>query len=576
MRIRLQQGFLNRIKDWLRPPAFEDVDKTRRAKNLNTVLLSLLLVFAIYIIYPITSQQIEPAITAILVFAILVGMLVMLRKGYVQQIAILLTTAIWLAIIVAMGVYGGVRNSGFATIIIAVFIAYLTMGIRSGIVFSVLSILSAIGLGIAEYRGLLPPYAYETITTIVVSHSLVLIVASLLLYLTIWDFLVTTQTTIRNEQATKEAYKVLDADRATLEVRTQTLERRNLALQTITEIAQLSSSIQDEKAFLDHVAQIVGDKFAFEHVGIYIIDDREEYLVLRAANDEAGKDLIYNQHSLPVTSGEFLYELSTEINWLNYQIGDNRYHVFSPILLADTQTTHSFPLTARSRLVGLLNMQTRSTYQLGEEQEVLQTLANQVAISLENLRLLARLQEQVREINILTGKTIQDAWREVRGDQPLGFQYDRLQILPASELFPARIANQLRSGQSVHYTHRGRNPFARLLAPIVIRGETIGVIGYEEGPEHQWQADEIAVLETIASRVGLAIENARLLNKAQLRADREQKVATAASRIRETLDLETVLRTAAQEFKQAFSLTQAEVRLTEPIQDKSGKAVPQG
>jgi GAF domain-containing protein len=129
----------------------------------------------------------------------------------------------------------------------------------------------------------------------------------------------------------------------------------------------------------------------------------------------------------------------------------------------------------------------------------------------------------------------------------------------------------LRTGQSVHYTQQGKKPFARLLAPIVIRGETIGVIGYEEGPDHQWQTEEIAVLETIASRVGLAIENARLLNEAQLRAEREQKVAGAASHIRETLDLETVLRTAAQEFKRTFALSEAEVRITDPEQIRSIK-----
>ncbi len=568
---KFQQGFLHKFKGWLRSPTFEDLEKTRRAKNLNTILLSLLLVFTLYSIYPITSQEIGPIITAVIILFILVGMLALLRRGHVQLTGILLTTVIWLAIIVAMGTFGGIRNSGFATIIVAVIIANLTLGIRAGIAFTGMSILAAIALGVAEQREMLPQYAYEPTTTILISHSLTLVMASLLLYLTIRDLITAMRTAIQNEQITRQTNKELETSRSTLEVRTQVLERRNIALQAIAEVAQLSASIQDEESFLDHISHLLSEKFAFEHVGIYIIDDREEFMFLRAANDEAGKELLNNQHSLPVTSGEFLHDLTVEIPWLNFQIGDTSYHIFAPILLTDIKTTLSFPLSARSHLIGLLNMQTKASPQLGEELEVLQTLADQIAISLENLRLVTRLQAQVKEINILTGRTIQDAWKEVRGGQSLGFQYDRLQIVPASELFPAKVANQLRTGQSVHYTQQGKRPFARLLAPIVIRGESIGVIGYEEGPDHQWQAEEIAVLETIASRVGLAIENARLLNEAQLRAKREQKVASAASHIRETLDLETVLRTAAQEFKQTFALSEAEVRLTDPGRIRSIK-----
>ncbi len=427
-------------------------------------------------------------------------------------------------------------------------------------------------MGIVEERGLLPEYAFEPTSTVLVSHSLTLVLASLLLYLTIRDLYQAMTRANENASIAKQTNKELETRSKSLESHTQVLERRNITLQTIAEVAQLSASIQEEETFLDRISNLISTKFGFEHVGIYIIDDREEFLFLRAANDAAGKELINNQHSLPVTRGEFLYGMTVEVPWLNYQIGDNRYQIFAPIRLTDIKSNISFPLTVRSRLSGLLNIQTLNANPTTEEIEILQTLADQIAISLENLRLVARLQAQVKEINFLTGRTIQDAWKEIRGGQALGFQYDRLHVVPASELFPARVANQLRTGQSVHYTQQGKRPSARLLAPIIIRGETVGVIGYEEGPDHQWQAEEIAVLETIASRVGLAIENARLLHEARLRAEREQRVSNAASRIRETLDLDTILRTAAQELKQAFTLSEAEVYLTGSKENQAGRS----
>ena len=88
------------------------------------------------------------------------------------------------------------------------------------------------------------------------------------------------------------------------------------------------------------------------------------------------------------------------------------------------------------------------------------------------------------------------------------------------------------------------------------------MIGYDnDNVDHEWQEDEKILLETVASRVSLALENTRLVAEAQQRAEQERVIGQVTTRMRETLDIETILRTAVKEMRQSLALSGAEVRL---------------
>ena len=88
------------------------------------------------------------------------------------------------------------------------------------------------------------------------------------------------------------------------------------------------------------------------------------------------------------------------------------------------------------------------------------------------------------------------------------------------------------------------------------------MIGYDsDNVNHEWQDDEKVLLETVASRVSLALENTRLVADAQQRAERERMISQVTTKMRETLDIETILRTAVKEMRQSLALSGAEVRL---------------
>ncbi len=66
--------------------------------------------------------------------------------------------------------------------------------------------------------------------------------------------------------------------------------------------------------------------------------------------------------------------------------------------------------------------------------------------------------------------------------------------------------------------------------------------------------------------MGIALDSARLFEDAQMRAKRERIVGDITSHIRTTLDIHTILLTAAREIRNELGLAEAEVRLREVVQ----------
>jgi GAF domain-containing protein len=75
----------------------------------------------------------------------------------------------------------------------------------------------------------------------------------------------------------------------------------------------------------------------------------------------------------------------------------------------------------------------------------------------------------------------------------------------------------------------------------------IGVMHLQSTSQHTWEKDIIDITQTIADRVALAVENARLLESSQNQATRERTVGEITSKIGASVNLRNVLQTAVEE-----------------------------
>jgi GAF domain-containing protein len=94
---------------------------------------------------------------------------------------------------------------------------------------------------------------------------------------------------------------------------------------------------------------------------------------------------------------------------------------------------------------------------------------------------------------------------------------------------------------------------ATLAVPVKLRGEVIGVLHVEsEDQSHNWNADEISLVEAVAERAAIAMENARLFQDARRRASKEQLISEASAKIGSAINLENILQTTAEELERVL------------------------
>jgi GAF domain-containing protein len=112
----------------------------------------------------------------------------------------------------------------------------------------------------------------------------------------------------------------------------------------------------------------------------------------------------------------------------------------------------------------------------------------------------------------------------------------------------------------------GAQPFesgvSKLLVPLKIRDEVIGILGLQETDDtRHWAPEEIALVEAVAEQMAQAAENLRLLDETQRRAAREQRVNEIGAKIRAAQSLEEALQIAVREVGLSLSAPQTSVQL---------------
>jgi GAF domain-containing protein len=101
---------------------------------------------------------------------------------------------------------------------------------------------------------------------------------------------------------------------------------------------------------------------------------------------------------------------------------------------------------------------------------------------------------------------------------------------------------------------------------VQLRGEVISVLDIAAPNKQRWTDDDIDIIEAVAERVALSMENARLFQTTANRAERERIVSDIASKIGGTVRIENILRTTAQELSLALNGSEVLIQLRTPNQ----------
>jgi GAF domain-containing protein len=328
------------------------------------------------------------------------------------------------------------------------------------------------------------------------------------------------------------------------------------------------------------VVNLIRERFGLYFVGLYQTDENSEWAVLKAGTGQAGQILVAQGYRIPVGSGMIGWSIANSQPRIAVDSGiestrqkqgmADKVHpadITRPsglrLELPETNSEAALPLRSRGQVIGALSLQSAVSDAFDKDNiTVFQILADQVAIALDNARLFAEGQETLKTMQQIYGEMSREAWDKLLHEQ-ISVAY-RADIQGVSE--QAEIAHMSGSDQAI------------LEIPIKVRGNVIGILDTHKTTENpNWKPEEVAMVQTVADQLGLALESAQLYREAQYRAERERLISQITTQMRESLDVDTVLQTAAREMLNTLGLQDIAIHLGEiPIQGNISIRQPTG
>jgi len=327
--------------------------------------------------------------------------------------------------------------------------------------------------------------------------------------------------------------------------RTADLVRKTDQLRAASFIARQTAEVHDLASLLDIVVRLVSDQFGFYHTGIFLINEAGDEAVLQAASSEGGLRMIENRHSLSLgTLGIVGYALTQKKPRIVMDIGADAV-LFNNPDLPMTRSEVALPLLIRNTVLGVMDIHSDKPQAFSlEDVDILQTLADQVAVAIENARLLDESQASVAQLEALTGDRTREVWSQKLQEKSRVFTYTPL---------------GLRTDKSPQKDHNSID------ASISLRGQKIGNISIARKSDSTWNKMDEDLIAEVANQIGLAVDNIRLLEDATQRAKQEQIVGRLSTRFGQSLDIDTLLQTAARELGQLPGVGEATVFISENI-----------
>jgi GAF domain-containing protein len=345
-----------------------------------------------------------------------------------------------------------------------------------------------------------------------------------------------------------------------LERSNQTNQQRAQELQIVADVAQAVASIRDLDSLLPQITQIISERFGYYHAGIFLLDEQREYAVLRAANSEGGKRMLAREHKLRIEPTSIVgYVASSAKPRVSSDVGSDAVYFNNPDLPA-THAEMALPLITGDRLIGVLDIQSTEASAFGEEQiEVLTTLANQVAVAIENARLFGQTNRALAEAQRIYNQFLAQRWEQYSKTQSIvGYRFNKGKTSNLSA--PVNIKSPVNGADSKE---------GELEFPIRIHDQVIGMLNIRPADgSHRWSETELAIAQAAVERAALALENARLLDDAQRRSARERAIGEISTKISGFSDIDSIMRSAVEELgKRLGSSTEVTLNLGS---DKAG------
>ncbi len=341
--------------------------------------------------------------------------------------------------------------------------------------------------------------------------------------------------------------------------RTFALERRSAYLEGSADISRAVGSILEPSELITQVVNLIKERFNLYYVGLFLVDNKNEWAILQSGTGQAGEKMLADAHRIKIGEGMIGWSIANTQSRIALDVGEDAVRFDNPNL-PNTRSEGALPLRSRGRVLGALTIQ--STMQSAFDEETittLQTMTDQIAIALDNAELFAKSEAALVAERKAYGEMSREAWINLSKSQTIPRYIS--DTSGASRSIPEKQSTKtLAAIQNKKIVQRDK-----LTAIIPIKGldgQILGGVRLRKPKDGGvWTQDQLKTIETLAEQLSISLESARLFDQSQRRTARERVIGEASAKMRETLNIESVLETATKELHKALGGVETKIWL---------------
>ncbi len=345
--------------------------------------------------------------------------------------------------------------------------------------------------------------------------------------------------------------------------RTALLEKRAHQMQVTAEVGRSITTLEKLDHLLSNAARLISEQFGYYHVGIFFLDEKREYAVLRASNSEGGQRMLAKSHRLKIGEvGIVGYAAKTGTSRIALDVGTDAVFFDNPELPL-TRSELALPIIIGGELLGVLDVQSSEPLAfVPEDFDALQVLADQLAVAIQNARLYEQNQLALEASTRIYDQSSRASWIQLLSGWSrsgyLATSQGTLQRVTGS--WDKEFSESIEGGSPV-MTDGGLT----VTTPLKVRGQVIGAIRLKK-PESStsWEKEDTNLALAFAEQLSAAIDSARLYADAQMRAARESLISDISMRATSTPQISAIVGETAKELGQAIGNTSVIFQLLNP------------
>lgn len=518
---------LQQWRTWLETPRFESDEQNRIANLLYPAILFGILVVTVTAIGLLFLPELNPVImlgSVGVLAGIQIVLLMAIRRGRVREAGLAYVALVWLTVTVMAYFFAGVRSGTYTTYLIVLLVAG-AIGRTTLLTTTGFTLASGFAFVWLAQTGQLPPPPPGTMTDANIFGTLaaVVVMVAFLVYLSQRGAQELLSQVRQNEHDLSQSNEALKAMQLALEDR---VADRTRSLEIVVALSERFNTILDLDELLSEVVHRTQETFGYYHVHIYRLDQTQRLLTVAAGTGRAGEQMLRQGHAISLDAPASLVAraarrrdvvLVSDVyqaeDWLpNELLPHTRAEMAVPILFGQDHT-----------VLGVLDVQADHLAGLTEaDEDVLRSLANQVAVSIRNAQLFASAEAALNEAQMAQERYLSQAWE----------------------------AGRLITGAARHRYQSTDAPAANvapLTTEVRIHNSAIGEVQVQPHPaQTQLSDDDQAVLAAVIDQLAQTAESLRLFEETQERAGREQVLRQITDRLRAAPDLDRLLNVAAE------------------------------